>query len=64
MTISFFSGSPIQISVVSCPGATALRVIFAVLGKFCINASFSTIYVFSTELLPTVIRLVRDFFRL
>lgn len=37
-------------------GATALRVILAVLGKFCINASFSTIYVFSTELLPTVIR--------
>ncbi|XP_073237426.1 uncharacterized protein [Porites lutea] len=37
-------------------GVTALRIIFAVLGKFCINASFSTIYVFSTELLPTVIR--------
>lgn len=37
-------------------GATALRVILAVLGKFCINASFSTIYLFSTELLPTVIR--------
>ena len=33
-----------------------MRIIFAVLGKFCINASFSTIYVFSTELLPTVIR--------
>ena len=37
-------------------GVTAVRIIFAVLGKFCINASFSTIYVFSTELLPTVIR--------
>ncbi|KAJ7391892.1 hypothetical protein OS493_016188 [Desmophyllum pertusum] len=37
-------------------GAIAVRIIFAVLGKFCINASFSTIYVFSTELLPTVIR--------
>lgn len=37
-------------------GATAIRIIFAVLGKFCINASFSTIYVFSSELLPTVIR--------
>jgi len=37
-------------------GAIAIRIIFAVLGKFCINASFSTIYVFSTELLPTVIR--------
>ena len=33
-----------------------MRIIVAVLGKFCINASFSTIYVFSTELLPTVIR--------
>lgn len=40
----------------SGPGTTAARVIFTVLGKFCINASFSTIYVFSTELLPTVIR--------
>ncbi|XP_044178942.1 organic cation/carnitine transporter 4-like isoform X2 [Acropora millepora] len=38
--------------------ATAVRIILAVLGKFCINASFSTIYVFSTELLPTVIRTV------
>nr|XP_058965014.1 solute carrier family 22 member 15-like isoform X1 [Pocillopora verrucosa] len=37
-------------------GSTAARVIFTVLGKFCINASFSTIYVFSSELLPTVIR--------
>lgn len=37
-------------------GVTAVRIIFAVLAKFCINASFSTIYVFSTELLPTVIR--------
>ncbi|XP_044179315.1 organic cation/carnitine transporter 4-like isoform X2 [Acropora millepora] len=36
--------------------ATAVRITLAVLGKFCINASFSTIYVFSTELLPTVIR--------
>lgn len=38
--------------------ATAVRITLAVLGKFCINASFSTIYVFSTELLPTVIRTV------
>jgi len=39
--------------------ATAVRITLAVLGKFCINASFSTIYVFSTELLPTVIRSVK-----
>lgn len=37
-------------------GAVAVRIFLAVLGKFCINASFSTIYVFSVELLPTVIR--------
>ncbi|XP_015761397.1 PREDICTED: solute carrier family 22 member 15-like, partial [Acropora digitifera] len=36
--------------------ATAFRITLAVLEKFCINASFSTIYVFSTERLPTVIR--------
>lgn len=44
-------------------GATAIRIIFAVLGKFCINASFSTIYVFSSELLPTVIRCVLVWYR-
>ncbi|XP_048579852.1 solute carrier family 22 member 15 isoform X2 [Nematostella vectensis] len=33
-----------------------IKIISAVLGKFCISISFCTIYVTSTELLPTVIR--------
>ena len=33
-----------------------MRVVFAMLGKLCISASFAVIYVFSAELFPTVVR--------
>ncbi|EDO45833.1 predicted protein, partial [Nematostella vectensis] len=44
----FFSQGPGHYQVI--------KIISAVLGKFCISISFCTIYVTSTELLPTVIR--------
>ena len=31
-------------------------IVLAMVGKFCITASFGTIYVFSAEIFPTVVR--------
>ena len=33
-----------------------LVILLAMVGKFCISASFAIIYVFSAELYPTVVR--------
>ena len=33
-----------------------IQLIFTVLAKFCISASFAMIYVFSAEVFPTVVR--------
>ena len=33
-----------------------IAIVLAMIGKFCISASFAIIYVFSAELFPTVVR--------
>ena len=33
-----------------------IAIVLAMVGKFCISASFAIIYVFSAELFPTVVR--------
>ena len=44
-----------------CPSGTkpvyrVLTTVFAMIGKFGISASFAVIYIYSAELLPTVVR--------
>lgn len=38
------------------PVYRVLTTIFAMIGKFGISASFAVIYIYSAELLPTVVR--------
>lgn len=51
----------IHVLSLDCPSGTkpvyrVLTTVFAMIGKFGISASFAVIYIYSAELLPTVVR--------
>ena len=51
----------INVLSLDCPSGTkpvyrVLTTVFAMIGKFGISASFAVIYIYSAELLPTVVR--------
>lgn len=54
--LTLFSFFPLDCPLGTKPVYRVLTTVFAMIGKFGISASFAVIYIYSAELLPTVVR--------